>query len=55
VPPGNRLEALKADRKGRHSIRIDDPWRIRFVWKTDGAHRVEIADCHQERWSPGSG
>jgi proteic killer suppression protein len=42
VPPGNRLEALKVDRKGPHSIRIKDPWRICFVWKTDGAHRVEI-------------
>ncbi len=46
IPPGNRLEALKADRKGQHSIRINDPWRICFVWKRDGAHRVEIVDCH---------
>jgi toxin HigB-1 len=46
VPPGNRLEALKKDRKGRHSIRINDQWRICFVWKTDGAHDVEITDYH---------
>ena len=48
VPPGNQLQALKADRKGQHSIRINDPWRICFVWKTDGAHRVEIVDYHWE-------
>jgi proteic killer suppression protein len=46
IPPGNHLEALKADRKGQHSIRINDQWRICFVWKTDGAHRVEIVDDH---------
>jgi proteic killer suppression protein len=46
IPPGNHLEALKADRKGQHSIRINDQWRISFVWKTDGAHRVEIVDYH---------
>lgn len=46
VPPGNQLEALKADRKGQHSIRINDQWRICLVWKTDGAHRVEIVDYH---------
>jgi proteic killer suppression protein len=46
VPPGNQLEALKADRKGQHSIRINDQWRICFVWKADGAHRVEIVDYH---------
>ena len=45
-PPGNTLEVLKADRKGQHSIRINDQWRICFVWKTDGAHRVEIVDYH---------
>lgn len=38
VPPGNRLESLKGDRRGRHSIRINDQWRICFVWKTDGAY-----------------
>lgn len=46
IPPGNQLEALKADRKGQHSIRLNDQWRICFVWKTDGAHRVEIVDYH---------
>ena len=46
VPPGNQLEALKADRKGQRSIRINDQWRICVIWKTDGAHRVEIVDCH---------
>jgi len=37
---------LKADRKGQHSIRINDQWRICFVWKSDGAHSVEIVDYH---------
>jgi proteic killer suppression protein len=46
IPPGNQLEALKADRKGQHSIRINDQWRICFVWKSDGAHSVEIVDYH---------
>jgi proteic killer suppression protein len=45
-PPGNRLEALKGDRSGQHSIRINDQYRICFVWKDDGAHDVEIADYH---------
>ena len=45
VPPGNRLEALKADRAGQHSIRINDQWRICFVWDS-GAHQVEIVDTH---------
>lgn len=45
-PPGNRLEQLKGDRKGQHSIRINDQWRICFVWKSDGAHDVEITDYH---------
>lgn len=45
VPPGNRLEALKGDRKGQHSIRINDQWRICFRW-LDGAHDVEIVDYH---------
>ena len=48
VPPGNQLEALKADRKGQHSIRVNDQWRICFVWKTDGAGRVEIVDDRQD-------
>jgi proteic killer suppression protein len=46
TPPGNRLEALKGDRSGQHSIRINDQFRICFVWKNDGAHDVEIADYH---------
>lgn len=46
IPPGNRLEQLRGDRHGQHSIRINDQWRICFVWKTDGAHRVEIVDYH---------
>ena len=46
VPPGNRLEALKADRQGQHSIRINDQWRICFVWHEGGAMDVEIADYH---------
>jgi proteic killer suppression protein len=45
-PPGNQLEALKGDRKGQHSIRINDHWRLCFVWKEDGAHRVDIVDYH---------
>lgn len=46
VPPGNRLEALKGDRRGQHSIRINDQWRICFVWKDGGAEDVEIVDYH---------
>ncbi|MBM3580626.1 MAG: type II toxin-antitoxin system RelE/ParE family toxin [Alphaproteobacteria bacterium] len=46
VPPGNRLEALKGDRAGRHSIRVNDQWRICFVWRGDGAWDVEILDYH---------
>jgi len=46
IPPGNHLEALKGDRRGQHSIRINDQWRICFVWRTDGAHDVEIVDYH---------
>jgi toxin HigB-1 len=46
VPPGNRLEALKGDRAGQHSIRINDRWRICFVWTEGGAADVEIADYH---------
>ncbi|MCR6672489.1 type II toxin-antitoxin system RelE/ParE family toxin [Devosia ginsengisoli] len=46
LPPGNRLEALKGDRSGQHSIRINDQWRICFVWRDDGAHDVEIVDYH---------
>jgi len=46
APPGNRLEALKGDRKGQHSIRINDQWRICFTWKNGEAHDVEITDYH---------
>jgi len=46
VPPGNRLEELKGDRKGQYSIRIDDQWRICFVWRDGDAFDVEIADSH---------
>ena len=46
VPPGNQLEALRGDRKGQHSIRINDQWRVCFVWREDAAHKVEIVDCH---------
>lgn len=46
VPPGNRLEALRGDRKGQHSIRINDQWRVCFVWKDGDAFDVEIIDYH---------
>jgi proteic killer suppression protein len=46
VPPGNQLETLRGDRKGQHSIRVNDQWRVCFVWREDGAHRVEIDDYH---------
>jgi proteic killer suppression protein len=46
VVQGNRLEALKGDRKGEHSIRINDQWRICFVWKEGDAFNVEIVDYH---------
>ena len=46
VPPGNKLEALKGDRKGQHSIRINAQWRVCFAWHDDGAYRVEIVDYH---------
>lgn len=46
VPPGNHLEALKRDRKGQHSIRINDQWRVCFVWTADGPKNVEIVDYH---------
>ena len=45
IPPGNRLELLKGDRKGQYSIRINGQWRICFNW-TDGAENVEIVDYH---------
>jgi proteic killer suppression protein len=46
APPGNQLEALKGDRRGQHSIRINDQWRICFIWKNGDAHDVEIVDYH---------
>ena len=46
VPPGNRLEALRGGRKGQHSIRINDQWRICFRWKDGDAHDVEVVDYH---------
>ena len=46
VPPGNKLESLKGGRKGQHSIRINDQWRICFVWSDGGAEDVEIVDYH---------
>ena len=46
VPPGNRLEELKGNRKGQHSIRINDQWRICFKWMKNDAHDVEIVDYH---------
>lgn len=44
--PGNRLEALKGDRGGQHSVRINDQYRLCFVWQKDGAANVEIVDYH---------
>jgi proteic killer suppression protein len=46
VPPGNQLEALKGDRKGQHSIRVNDQWRICFTWHEGEAINVEIVDYH---------
>ena len=46
APPGNRLEALRGNRAGQHSIRINDQWRICFRWANDGVYDVEIADYH---------
>jgi len=46
APPGNRLEALAGNRKGQHSIRINDQWRICFRWQNGDAHDVEIVDYH---------
>ena len=46
VPPGNHLEALHGDREGQYTIRINDQWRICFVWNNDGAEKVEIVDYH---------
>ena len=46
VPPGNRLEKLRGDRSGQHSIRVNDQWRVCFRWAGADAHDVEIVDCH---------
>lgn len=46
APPGNRLEQLKGDRRGQYSIRINDQWRVCFVWRSDGAFDVQIVDYH---------
>lgn len=46
VPPGNRLEALLGNREGQHSIRINDQWRMCFVWTSEGPKDVEIVDYH---------
>ena len=46
APPGNRLEALTGDRRGQHGIRINEQWRVCFVWTPDGACDVEIVDYH---------
>jgi len=47
IPPANRLEALKGSRKGQHSIRVNDPYRVCFTWEKDGAHGVELTDYHK--------
>ena len=46
VPPGNRLEALKGERSGQYSVRLNDQWRICFHWREGNAHNVEIVDYH---------
>jgi toxin HigB-1 len=46
LPPGNRLEQLRGDREGRHSIRINDQYRVCFTWREGGAYEVEITDYH---------
>ncbi len=46
VPPGNRLEALKGDREGQFSIRINNQWRLCFIWKDGGVEDVELVDYH---------
>ncbi|HET9407917.1 MAG TPA: type II toxin-antitoxin system RelE/ParE family toxin [Candidatus Sulfotelmatobacter sp.] len=46
APPGNRLEALYGDRKGHHSIRVNDQWRLCFLWRDGNAYDVEIVDYH---------
>jgi toxin HigB-1 len=46
IPPGNRLEKLGGKRKGQHSIRVNDQWRICFTWKNEDSYNVEITDYH---------
>jgi proteic killer suppression protein len=46
VPPGNRLERLRGERKGQHSIRVNERWRVCFDWRQGDAHEVEIVDYH---------
>ncbi|NIS80148.1 MAG: hypothetical protein GTO14_08045 [Anaerolineales bacterium] len=46
MPPGNRLQKLKGDREGQYSIRINDQWRVCFVWREGHAYQVEITDYH---------
>ena len=46
VPPSNRLDALKGDRRGQHSIRINDQWRLCFVWRDGDTYDVEVVDYH---------
>lgn len=46
IPPANRLEKLKGDREGQYSIRINDQWRICFIWQAGDAYEVEITDYH---------
>ena len=46
IPPGNQLELLKGNRSGQYSIRVNEQWRVCFVWRADGAHQVEIVDYH---------
>ena len=46
VPPSHRLEALRGDREGQYSIRINDQWRVCFIWRDQGAMEIEITDYH---------
>lgn len=48
IPPGNRLEKSVGDRDGQHSIRVNQRWRICFIWRNGAAHNVEIVDYHRE-------
>jgi addiction module HigA family antidote len=54
VPPANRLEASVGDRRGQHAIRINDRWRMCFVWSDGNAHQVEIVACHRSPPQPAS-